>query len=61
MSQTELDREVSRHTGESLGTIRRRGFSIVLPPPRLYEEAEEQPAPQYVDWDEVDRQRRRSA
>jgi hypothetical protein len=58
----ELDREVSRHTGESLGTIRRRGFSIVLPPPRLYEQdADEQPAPQCVDWDEVDRQRRRSA
>ena len=29
MTQAELDRAVSRATGESMGTIRRQGFSIL--------------------------------
>ena len=35
MSQAELDREVSRATGDSMGTLRRQGFSI-LPLPDDY-------------------------
>ena len=62
MSQAELDREVSRATGESLGTIRRLGFSIVPSPPKIYEpEPDDMADPQFVDWDEVDAQRRFAA
>jgi hypothetical protein len=62
MSQRELEREISRRTGESLGTIRRRGFSIMSMPPGVYEpEPEEVVSPQSVDWDEVDAQRRSAA
>ena len=32
MTQAELDREISRTTGESVGTIRNLGFSLVEPP-----------------------------
>lgn len=43
MTQAELDRELSDLTGESLGEIRRRGFSLV------------EVAPEYlsIDWDEL--------
>jgi hypothetical protein len=43
MKQAELDRELSDLTGESLGEIRRRGFSLV-------EVASE---PLTIDWDEL--------
>jgi hypothetical protein len=43
MTQMELEREVSAVTGESLGEIRRRGFSLV-------EVARE---PLVIDWDEL--------
>jgi len=48
MSQTEMERELARHTGESLATIRRRGFQL-----------EEIPdlKPLVVDWDAIDAQR----
>ena len=48
MTQAELDREISRATGESVGTIRNLGFSLVEPPDL---------EPLTVDWDalEVDR------
>lgn len=62
MSQAELDREIARTTGESLGTIRRRGFSLMPATPTAFDpEAEELRLPQYLDWDEVDAQRRRAA
>ena len=48
MTQRDFERELVRATGESLGTIRHRGFSLVEPP-----ELE----PLVVDWDEVDEQR----
>jgi hypothetical protein len=58
MSQQELDCAVAEATGESLRTIRRRGFSIVDP-----SESDFDPEPnilpfQVVDWDQADRQRR---
>ena len=45
MTQAELDRAVAFSTGESLSTIRRRGFSM-LEVPEL--------TPLTVDWDELD-------
>jgi hypothetical protein len=44
MTQREIERELALATGESLSTIRSRGFSIVEPP-----ELE----PLTVDWDAV--------
>jgi len=48
MNQRQLDRAVARQTGESLSTIRNRGFSIVEPP-----ELE----PLVLDWDELQAER----
>jgi len=45
MTQRELDREISRATGESVATIRNLGFSLIE------SEASE---PQSIDWDELD-------
>jgi hypothetical protein len=58
MTQQELESAVAEATGESLRTIRRRGFSIVDP-----SEGDFDPEPnilpfQVVDWDQADRQRR---
>jgi len=50
MTQHELERELARHTGDSLSTIRRHGFSLVEPP-----ELE----PLAVDWDQLDADRLR--
>ena len=44
MTQRELERELALATGESLSTIRSRGFSIVEPPDL---------EPLTIDWDEV--------
>ena len=44
MTQNELDREISRATGDSVATIRNLGFSLIEP------EASE---PQSIDWDEL--------
>ena len=48
MTQRELERELARKTGETMGTIRSRGFSLVEPP---------DPQPQTVDWDELEAER----
>jgi len=48
MTQAELDREVSAAIGESLATVRRRGFSLVVMPER---------EPLTVDWDTLDAER----
>ena len=42
MTRVEFERELSAATGESLGTIRHRGFQLVEPPV-VY--------PRIVDWD----------
>ena len=42
MTQAEMERELSVVTGESLGTIRHRGFQLVEPPVSY---------PRIVDWD----------
>ncbi len=58
MSQAELDRQVSRLTGESIREVRRRGFSIVTPQPSAFDpEADELCQPQILDWDQVEADR----
>jgi hypothetical protein len=52
MTQADLDRQISRRTGESLSTIRGMGFGPLLPIPY-----ECDARPQAVDWDDVDAQR----
>jgi hypothetical protein len=48
MTQAELDRELSRMTGESVGMIRSLGFSLVEPPDL---------EPLTVDWDALEADR----
>lgn len=57
MSQQELERELSRVTGDSLGTIRRHGFSLELP---LDDDDDGMilQMPQIVDWDALEQSRR---
>jgi hypothetical protein len=55
MTQAQLDRAVAQTTGESLATIRSRGFSLVEPGP--ISDLDPCDSPHVVDWDEVDRQR----
>jgi hypothetical protein len=44
MTRSELEQEVARATGESLATVRSRGFSMVQSPDL---------EPLTVDWDEL--------
>ena len=50
MTQAEIDRAVSRATGESLATIRSLGFSAL-------DSIDE--GPHILDWDEMDQERLR--
>lgn len=44
MTQAEMERELADSTGESISTIRDRGFSLIVMPDRN---------PLIVDWDQV--------
>ena len=48
MTQAELEREVAEATGETLDTIRRRGFSLL----DIYDRP-----PRVVNWDALDERR----
>jgi hypothetical protein len=61
MSQAELDREVSRATGESVGTIRRQGFSILPLPDDAFDDEPDFSTIRMIDWDEQDAIHRRAA
>ena len=61
MTQADLERQVSRATGESRGMVRRHGFSILPLGDRPREEEFQEAGPQLVDWDEQDAIRRRAA
>ena len=50
MTQRELEAEVAEATGESVRTIRRRGFSVVTPL-SVFDPDEDYTEPQIVDWD----------
>ena len=51
LSQQDLDREVARATGESLGTIRRRGFSIIDPSETQFDTEPDDTPAMILDWD----------
>ena len=48
MTQADLNREVASRIGESVTTVRRRGFSLL---------ELECPPPLVVDWDQLDQER----
>ncbi len=58
MSQQELDSAVAEATGESLRTIRRRGFSIIDPSEDDYDPEPNILPFQMVDWDQLENDRR---
>jgi hypothetical protein len=57
MTQQQLDREVANKMGESVGTIRRHGFSLITPLTIFDPDAEEMAQPQILDWDQVEADR----
>ena len=61
MNQNQLDREVSRATGESVKTIRRHGFSVLPLPSYPHDEEPDAGYIRIVDWDAQDAIRRRAA
>jgi DNA-binding winged helix-turn-helix (wHTH) protein len=61
MTQTELNQAVAEATGESVQTIRRRGFSVVTPLSVFQPDADDYALPSVVDWDALERQQRRNA
>ncbi len=52
MKQSHIDRAVARATGDTLGTVRRMGFSLVDPTADL-DDLDELPTPLTVDWDRL--------
>ena len=62
MTQAELNQAVADATGESVSTIRRRGFSVVTPLQVFDPDRNEDYAlPNVVDWDALEREQRRYA
>ena len=61
MTQADLNREVSRATGESVGTIRRQGFSILPLPDDVTEDDSDVATIRMIDRDEQDAIHRRAA
>ena len=61
MTQTSLDRQVAKLTGESVATIRRMGFQVACPPLVAFDPEPNadhlDDGPATVDWDELDQQR----
>jgi len=62
MTQAELNRQVAKATGETVGTIANMGFSVAHPADASYD-----PEPndvvddwesKYIDWDVVEAERR---
>lgn len=54
MTQQELDRAVAKATGESLGEIRRLGFSVADPVDVCFDPEPGDPQDKYIDWDELE-------
>jgi hypothetical protein len=61
MSQNELDRAVATATGESIGMIRRHGFSLMMPLKVFDSGSDEMAEPTVVDWDDLELEQRRAA
>lgn len=51
MYQDDLDREISQATGESLRTIRHRGFQLVMPELIIFDPEPNDLESQVYDWD----------
>ena len=58
MSQSRLDHDVARITGETKKTIARMGFSIADPESVHYDPEPPRRRPWTIDWDELDARRR---
>ena len=56
MSSGEIHRAVARATGESVRSVRQRGFSLLKGEPTSGDE-EASVEPQMIDWDAVDAER----
>jgi hypothetical protein len=56
MTRSSLHRAIARATGESLGTIRRLGFTLLGSPDSDHGPSGAHPS-RLVDWDEVDANR----
>mgnify|MGYP001607832146 CR=1 FL=1 len=61
MTQADLEREVSRATGESRGTIRRHGFSMLPLPDDSFDDELDDSTVRTIDWDAQDAIHRRAA
>ena len=57
MTQSDLNRAVSRATGESVTTIRRLGFLLSEPGDFLPDPDDEALGPSVLDWDALDQRR----
>ncbi len=57
MTQQQLDELVAKVTGEEIRNIRRRGFSIVDPKVICFDPETDLRSPQFIDWDQLDRER----
>jgi len=61
MTQADLNREVCRVTGESMGTVRRQGFSILPLPDDSFDDEPDDSIIRIIDWDQQDAIHRRAA
>ena len=61
MTQADIEREVSRATGESRGMVRRHGFSMLPLPDDLFDDEPDVSTIRIIDWDEQDAIRRYAA
>ena len=57
MSHGDFNRALSRATGESIRTIKQRGFSLVDPNATNVDDELTLTPPQIVDWDALDAER----
>ena len=57
MTQSDLNRAVSRATGESVATVRRIGFLLSEPSDDFPEDDDEGFGPSALDWDALDHAR----
>jgi hypothetical protein len=57
MTQSDLNRAVSRATGESVATIRRLGFLLSEPGDTIPDPEDEALGPSVLDWDALDQRR----
>ena len=54
MTQNDLNREVARATGESIGTIRQIGFLLDEDPDAPTDADSNDPTARIVDWDDLE-------